>query len=360
MKLLDLQERRTQTAMIYMAFFMEGTMPAQADLENISLQDTVNNCLIARPYMQGNYTTGGRMIMQPLNRADQTRIWPLHSTWQEVDGYYGKQVIPKTRCRRMRDLTVVANRTVAQQQVNCIVGAQLIPRFVTDPQNVNLMLVDAGGVATVNADATDATKTIPIEYDFGADVEITGVLKVGGSGQAAVNALYNSVLQAQIAGVWTDVTASGAPASNADTTIYPITLSGAKVTARYFRIRKLDATAQQYFGGFRFIGKYVNGTPRTYGKIGYVLMMPFARSVATFDATSFSSTNASCNILLSNEINSMDDRQVAWNAYSVTDDPKQINNFDLFMPNGLTFEQGSDLYPPFFTCVHPITEMGAV
>lgn len=362
MKLLDIQEKRTVANSIYMAFFMEGTMPTQAEMETISLQDTVNNCLVARPYLNTTYATGGRLIMQPLNRATTTLIWPLHSAWQEVDGIYGKQVLPKCRMRRLRDMTVVANRSIPGQQTNAIIGAILSSRFVVDPNAGNIQLFSTSGGATVNLDSTDATKTIPIEYDFGADVEITGFLKNYSNIAAAsgnYNAFNTAVLQAQLAGVWTDVATLTNASGASDATVYPITYTGGKVTARYFRVRKSDANMQQYFGNLRFLGKYVNGTPRTFGKIGYVLMMPIHINSADFQGGMFTS-GATCNTILTNHIADMDDRQVAWNAYSVTDDPKQINNFDLFLPNGLTYEQGTDLYPPFFTCLDPITEMGAV
>jgi len=354
MKLFDLGEKRVAANHVYMAFFMEGDMPTNID--NISLQDTVNNCLFARPYLHAYYTTGGRTIMQPMDRTATTNNWPLHSAWQEVDTVYGKQVLPKTRMRRLRDLTVVANRTRPAEQVANIIGSLLMPRFGQQQATSNILATTAGTV-TVDIDST-ATAAYPFTYDFGADVEVTGFLKVGLATNNASNALGSFVIQAQINNVWTDVTATnGLQSGTVDETIYPF--NAAKITARYFRVKRLNTTTAQMWGsGIRFLGKYVNGTPRTFGKIGYVLMMPFGVG-ADFNNSCFDA-NARCNIMHNNQFASLDDRIVAWNAYSVTDDPKKINSFDLFLPNGLTYEQGTDIYPPFFTVPTPITELGAV
>lgn len=353
MKLFDLGEKRLTASHIYMAFFMEGDMPTNID--NISLQDTVNNCLFARPYQHNYYATGGRTIMQPMDRSATTNNWPLHSAWQEVDTVYGKQVIPKTRMRRMRDLTVANNRLRPAEQVTNIIGSLLMPRFAQQQAAQNLLLNTSGSV-TVDVDASNVS--YPFTYDFGADVEVTGFMKMGVTTNSVANPLYQFMMQAQINGEWKDVTVlNNAPTSNAEETIYPFTTD--KVVARYFRLKKNSATSAQLCGaGIRFLGKYVNGTPRTFGKIGYVLLMPFA------EGTDFNGSNfydkARCNIVHSNEWSALDDRIIAWNAYSVTDDPKKISTTDLFIPSGLTYEQGTDLYPPFFTVPTPITELGAV
>jgi len=353
MKLFDLGEKRLLQNHIYMAFFMEGDMPTNID--NISLQDTVNNCLYARPYLHGYYGTGGRTIMQPMDRSTAANNWPLHSAWQEVDTIYGKQVLPKTRMRRTRDLTVVANRTSPAEQVTNIIGSLLMPRFAQQQVAQNLLMTSNG---TVTVDVETGNISYPFTYDFGADVEVTGFLKMGYASNSVANPFYQCLIQAQINGEWKDVSVlNNAPFSTSDEAIYPFTTD--KVVARYFRLKKQGVANPQLIGaGIRFLGKYVNGTPRTFGKIGYVLMMPFAIG-ADFSGNCFT-TNARCNIVHPNQWTSLDDRLVAWNAYSVTDDPKKINSFDLFLPNGLTYEQGTDLYPPFFTVPTPITELGAV
>lgn len=353
MKLFDLGEKRVAANHVYMAFFMEGDMPTNID--NISLQDTVNNCLFARPYLHAYYSTGGRTIMQPMDRTATTNNWPLHSAWQEVDTVYGKQVLPKTRMRRLRDLTVTANRARPAEQVTNIMGCLLMPRFAQQQAAQNLLLSSVG---SVTVDVETGNLAYPFTYDFGADVEVTGFMKMGVTTNSAASPLYQFMLQAQINGEWKDVTVmNNAPATTSDETIYPFTTD--KVVARYFRLKKNGATTAQLCGaGIRFLGKYVNGAPRTFAKIGHVLMMPIAVG-ADFNGDNFY-VNARCNIMHNNQYASLDDRIVAWNAYSVTDDPKKINSFDLFLPNGLTYEQGTDIYPPFFTVPTPITELGAV
>lgn len=360
MKLLDLQEKRVVASSLYMAFFMEGAIPTQAQLDAPDIQKIINDCLIAVPYMNGQYSTGGKMIMQPLNRAEQQRLWALHSAWQEVDTVYGKQVLPKTKINRYRDLNDTSNANMAStpnQQIINMFAMDQIPRTVGAASNSFLLATSTGGF-WAQLDPADTAKTIVAEYDFGADVEITGVMRISGQTNENTNSMFNSVLQAQINGVWTDVTATmnAQPTAN-DATMVPI-LNG-KVTARYFRTRILRAQQWLYPSGLRFFGKYVNGTPRTFEKIGHVLLMPFNMTLGTFEPNTFSTT-ASCNIMLASEKALMDDRNVALSAYTVTDDPKKIPTTDLFIPTGLTFEQGSNLYPPFFTTVLPITELGAL
>lgn len=358
MKLLDLQEKRLTQNTIYMAFFMEGPMPTQTQLDNPDINAIMNDCLIARPYLNGQYSTGGRTIMQPVNRTTSEKNWPLCSAWQEVDTVYGKQVIPKTKVRRYRDLNV-DNSDPCMQIGNMFAFVSMCR--ITEPQIIGNLLATGTGLSTVDVDPTDATKTIIMEWDFGADVEITGWMRIAGSAGVAQNGLHNVTIQAQIGGVWVDV--SGMPAlsgtDGVDLNMYPITYSGGKVTARYFRCRRTNATTQVYTGGIRFFGKYVAAAPRTFGKIGHVLFMPFSRADTAITANSFG-VNASCNTMLLTHRSTMDDRQIALSAYSVTDDVKQIANFDLFLPNGLDFEQGSDLYPPFFTTFPAITEMEAL
>ena len=358
MKLLDLQEKRTAPNTIHMAYFMEGAMPTQAQLDAMDIQDVMNNCLTMRPYLHAYYGTGGRTIMQPLSRYDSPKNWPLYSAWQEVDTVYGKQVIPKTKIRRYRDLNY-ENSYPSMQVVNMF-GMVAMGR-TTDPQVAANFLSASAGVFVTDTDPADATKTIVADFDFGADVEITGYMKLCASAGVAANALYQVTLQAQIAGVWTDVSALISPTTTdgADTTMYPITYTGNKVTARYFRLRKSGITQQVYPGTIRFFGKYVAGSPRTFGKIGYMILTPFARNNSAFDTACFDA-RSTCNTILTSQYNSMDDRQVAMSAYSITDDPKQIANFDLFLPNGLDFEQGTDLYPPFFTTVPPVIELEAL
>lgn len=358
MKLLDLQEKRVYTSNIYMAYFMEGAMPTQTQLDAMDIQDVMNNCLTMRPYLHGQYGTGGRTIMQPMSRYDATKNWPLYSAWQEVDTVYGKQVLPKTKIRRYRDLNV-ENSYPSMQITNMF--AMVAMGRITDPQVAGNLLATSAGVFVTDTDPADATKSIIAEFDFGADVEISGFMKLCGNANAAANALYQVTLQAQIAGVWTDVSALISPSAGdgADTTMYPITYTGNKVTARYFRLRRNGIAQQVYPGTIRFFGKYVAGSPRTFGKIGYMIMTPFARNNTAYDQNCFDA-RATCNSILLTQYNAMDDRQVAMNAYSVTDDPKQIANFDLFLPNGLDFEQGTDLYPPFFTTVPPVIELEAL
>ncbi|AXG66479.1 hypothetical protein JA13_076 [Dickeya phage vB_DsoM_JA13] len=360
MKLLDLQEKRVVASSLYMAFFMEGAIPTQAQLDAPDIQKIINDCLVAVPYMNGQYSTGGKMIMQPLNRAEQQRLWALHSAWQEVDTIYGKQVLPKTKINRYRDLNDATNlnfsNTPSQQIINMFAMDQM-PRLVGSAASINVLATAQGGY-WAQLDPADPTKAIVAEYDFGADVEITGVMKISGQTNEATNSMFNSVLQAQINGVWTDVTAlMGVQPSSSDATMTPI-LNG-KVTARYFRTRITRAQQWLYPSGLRFFGKYVNGTPRTFGKIGHVILMPFNLAQATFDSNVFG-LSASCNIMLASEKTLMDDRNVALSAYTVTDNPKQISSNDLFIPTGLTFEQGSNLYPPFFTTLLPVTELGAL
>ena len=358
MKLLDLQEKRYLANNIYMAYFMEGTMPTQTQLDAMDIQDVMNNCLTMRPYLHAQYGTGGRTIMQPMSRYDAPKNWPLYSAWQEVDTVYGKQVLPKTKVRRYRDLNIES--LYPSMQITNMFSMVAMGR-ITDPQTAANLLYITAGVYTPDVDPADATKSIVAEFDFGADVEISGYMKICSSSGVAANALHQVTLQAQLAGVWTDVSALITPSTpdGTDTTIYPITYTGAKVVARYFRLRKSSLTTQVYPGTIRFMGKYVSGSPRTFGKIGYMIMTPFARSNSVFDPNCFNS-NSTCNSIHTTQYNVMDDRQVAMNAYSVTDDPKQIANFDLFLPNGLDFEQGTDLYPPFFTTVPPIIELEAL
>jgi len=358
MKLLDLQERRTYATSIFMAYFMEGDFPTQSQLDSMDIQDIMNNCLTMRPYINGQYSTGGRTIMQPMSRYDAVKNWPLYSAWQEVDTIYGKQVLPKTKIRRFRDLNI-ENSYPSMQITN--MWAMVAMGRTTDAQVASNLMATTAGVFVPDVDPTDATKTIIAEFDFGADVEITGYMKLCSSVSAAANPMYQVTLQAQLAGVWTDVSALFNPSASdgQDATIYPITYTGAKVTARYFRLRRNSTTMQVYPGTIRFMGKYVAGTPRTFGKIGYMILTPFARNNSVFDMNTLDN-RSTCNTILGTQYNIMDDRQVAMSAYSVTDDPKQIPNFDLFLPNGLDFEQGTDLYPPFFTTIPPVVELEAL
>lgn len=358
MKLLDLQEKRANTSTVHMAYFMEGAMPTQAQLDAMEIMDVMNNCLHMRPYFHGLYSTGGRTIMQPVSRYASVKNWTLYASWQEVDTVYGKQVLPKTKCRRLRDLN--ADSATPFMQVNNIF-AMIAMHRVTEPQSTANLLASANGLMTVDLDPTDATKTIVAEYDFGADVEISGYMKINGASGAAVNAGYNVTLQAKLNDVWTDVSAlTGVNSTDGnDPVMYPITYTGNKVTARYFRLRRTQTATQVYPCGIRFFGKYVAGAPRTFGKIGYVIMVPWSRAATDLNTNGLD-TQGACNIMLGSQVSAMDDRQVAMSAYSVTDDPKQIANFDLFLPNGLDYEQGTDLYPPFFTTIPPVVELEAL
>lgn len=358
MKLLDLQEKRVSNNTVHMAYFMEGTFPTQAQLDAMDIMDIMNDCLHMRPYFHGLYSTGGRTIMQPVSRYASGKNWPLYASWQEVDTVYGKQVLPKTKCSRFRDLNVEGS--YPYMQVNNIF-AMIAMQRVCDPQAAANLLAASNGTVTVNADPSDATKTIIAEYDFGADVEISGYMKITGSASVVYNSGYYVTLQAQLNGVWTDVSAlTGISGSDGvDPTMYPITYGSGKVTARYFRLRRSQTTTQVYPCGIRFFGKYVAGAPRTFGKIGYVIMVPWSRTGTDLNTNGLD-TQGACNIMLATQLTAMDDRQVAMSAYTVTDDPKQIANFDLFLPNGLDYEQGTDLYPPFFTTIPPVVELEAL
>lgn len=358
MKLLSLQEKRANTATVHMAYFMEGALPTQAQLDAMDIQDIMNNCLHMRPYFHGLYATGGRTIMQPVSRVASNKNWPLHASWQEVDTVYGKQVLPKTKCNRFRDLTV--ENSYPFMQVNNMFAMIAMHRIVDAQATANL-LASSNGSLTVALDPADATKTIVAEYDFGADVEISGYMKITGSSNTIANAGWQVTLQAQLNGVWTDVSAQTviSGSDGLDLTMYPITYGSGKVTARYFRLRRNSNSLPVYACGIRFFGKYVAGAPRTFGKIGYVIMTPWSR-VATDLNTNGLDTQGACNIMLGSQVSAMDDRAVAMSAYTITDDPKQIANFDLFLPNGLDYEQGTDLYPPFFTTIPTVVELEAV
>lgn len=358
MKLLSLQEKRANTTTVHMAYFMEGALPTQAQLDAMDIQDIMNNCLHMRPYFHGLYATGGRTIMQPVSRVSSVKNWPLHASWQEVDTVYGKQVLPKTKCNRFRDLN--AENSWPFMQVNNIF-AMIAMHRIADVQSAANVLASSNGNMTIVLDPTDSTKTIVAEYDFGADVEISGYMKITAGAGANQNSGHQVTLQAQLNGVWTDVSAlTGFNGSDGlDLNMYPITYGTGKVTARYFRLRRTQTTTQVYACGIRFFGKYVAGAPRTFGKIGYVILTPWSRAATDLNTNGLD-TQGACNIMLGSQINAMDDRAVAMSAYTVTDDPKQIANFDLFLPNGLDYEQGTDLYPPFFTTIPPVVELEAV
>lgn len=386
MKILSLQPNAVNANSVYMAFFMEGDMPTQTELDNLDINKVIEDCLISMPYICSQYMPGGKLIMQAANYSTQTTgVWPLHSSWQQVESPYVTQVLPKTRIPKNK--VRIPGQGYPMAQIGFMWAVNAMPRIVgtalATPMYVGLGSAGSGNLSYSGIPVVGEENIyITSEYDFGADIELDGVQRIMdvASAQTASQATGQSAgktnptigsstinkgkLQALIEGVWTTVIDFPATtvSTAASAAVIVSTNGNEKVVARYFRVTAYSAVNGFISNALKFFGKYVNGNPRTFGKIGHMILIPWNVTTAsglTNVMNRFLLVDGTCNIMHSSESTRtiMDERRIAANAYSVTDDPKQIKNFDIFLPNGLDFEQGSNLFPPFFTTIIPVTEM---
>lgn len=365
MKLLDYSDHNTRPIRVNMSFFMEGALPEKLDRD---ILDLANDCLIARPYFTNSYATGGKVAFIPNNRQEANR-WPLYSAWQEVDTYYGKRVLPKVKVNRYADAVAIPTALTRSQHLRSCLSMILWGR-TCDPVNVldNWETTAASYCPSLDAQG----RPIFAEYDFGAEVTLESfTTQCAHSTNVLANPFFVNTatcLQAKIEDEW--VTVSSVIPFNGgvlNETKIPVSLEDKPVTAQHWRIYGTSET-QTYAKNYQvvpfavyFYGEYVEESPRTFAKMGHMIMTPFSYATSsTFQPNGTMGTQCTFNITSANYLTLLDDHFVAQSAYSLTDNPKQIADFDLFIPTGLTFEQGSDFFPPFFVADLPVTELEAL
>lgn len=374
MKSFSVKEyRQFSTAQNYLCAFMEGALPANID--NYTIDDVLNNCLIARPYYRSTYGIGGKLCFMPHNRQDTAQAairWPLFSAQQQVDSALGKKVIPKVILRKdFADVTIgdsAARTTLAARAFNI-----LQHRHQTGESTLD-WLYDTSTPTIRTSTDTDG-KVVFAEYDFGTDVTLNNIIyqhvAYANTYVEPTFTANQTYIQAYIAGAWVNVSAAlllqGSVGVGNSYTIPVVYSGGSTVTATRFRIKATNlaqaaAPANQICYNFvlHFFGTYV-GTPRVTSDIGHVIMMPMSNNNAiAFNANNVGNT-CCWNTSIQTYQDTLRDRVVGMSGYSVTGDPKQIANFDMFMPNdSKKFVQGTDLYPPFFVTDVPIVELVAL
>lgn len=371
MKSFTLREYATYPNQIFLAAFMEGALPANID--NYTIDDVLNNCVIARPYYRSMYGTGGKLAFMPNNRQDTTQAtarWPLYSAQQQVATPLGTKVIPKVILRKDFAQATFSNAFARYALGNRIMSI-LQHRFLQGESATDWLFTGNPYLRSL-IDADDG-KLVFAEYDFGTDVTLTSFVYQGSStsnvGFNPAYASHQTRLQAYIENAWVDVSAniSTIPAIGQlnGISINILYNGNASVTATRFRLKATNyvpIVTSQYSYGFaiHFYGNYV-GTPRVVQDIGHVILMPCDQhSAIAFSANSLE-TYFTSNSSDSTQADILRDTVVGMSGYSVTSDPKQIANFDMFLPNdSKQFVQGTDFYPPFFVTDIPITEMVAL